>query len=130
MKLINILLLVAFIGLLCSVNAYQNGNTFNFGASKVVNVNPLADDMITISSDGKSIQEAVDEISTKGTIYLNSGIYSKPGDCSVNIMGKDISLVGLGDGVIVNAIEMGRLFNIDQRSKVSMEKLNLYDGKI
>ncbi|MDR1819130.1 MAG: hypothetical protein LBR15_02650, partial [Methanobrevibacter sp.] len=136
MNICKILLLVAFVGLLCSVNAhqldlYKSPNTLNFGAlSKAVSVNPLADDMITISPDGKSIQEAVDEITTKGTIYLNPGVYSKPGDYNVNIIGKDISLVGLGDGVIINALRIGRLFNIDQTSKVSMEKLNLYNGRV
>jgi hypothetical protein len=33
-------------------------------------MNPKAINMVSISPDGESIQEAVDEITVKGTIYL------------------------------------------------------------
>jgi len=36
----------------------------------------------------------------------------------------------LDDGVIVDANQKGRLFNIDKDSKVSMEKLSLYNGQV
>ncbi|GAA5818489.1 MAG: conserved hypothetical protein [Methanobrevibacter sp. CfCl-M3] len=130
MKLINVLLLVAFVGLLYSASAYQQNGYTNFGASKVVSVNPLAVDAITISPDGESIQQAVDKISAKGTIYLSPGRYSKVGDYNVNITGKDVALVAVSDGVVVDAEQKGRLFNIDKDSKVTMERLSLYNGKV
>jgi predicted outer membrane repeat protein len=134
-KITKFLLFVAFVGLLCSASAqnfelYKVLNTFNIGTLSEINMNPTAINMVSISPDAESIQQAVDEITVKGTIYFKLGRYSKPGDYDVNITGKDITFVALDDGVIVDAGEKGRLFNIDKDSKVSMEKLSLHNGKV
>ncbi|GAA5819775.1 MAG: conserved hypothetical protein [Methanobrevibacter sp. CfCl-M3] len=135
MKISKILLLVAFVGLLCSVSGHQLDfskapNTLMGALPKVVGIGALAADMVTITPDDESIQEVVDEIATEGTIYLSPGRYSKAGDWNVNISSKDISIVALDDGVVIDAGEQGRLFNIDKDSKISMEKLSLYNGQV
>ncbi|MDR2624545.1 MAG: hypothetical protein LBC39_08320 [Methanobrevibacter sp.] len=86
----------------------------------------VAENSITLNP-GDSIQQAIDDIGTEGTITLNPGVYTGNGNYNIVIKNKKISIQSNGDATI-DAESRGRIFSVAIDSTLNLANVKLDNG--
>ncbi|GAA5818180.1 MAG: tungstate ABC transporter substrate-binding protein WtpA [Methanobrevibacter sp. CfCl-M3] len=84
-------------------------------------------DSITINPNNGTIQESVDKLPSGGTLYLDPGTYSQPGDYNIEIS-KNINIKAVNKQVTIDGNKTNQIFNVNKGSTLNIERLNLVNG--
>ena len=86
-----------------------------------------ADQTITNTTSG-GLKTAIDNVDNGQTVYLENGVYSGKDNTNLTIT-KNITIVGKGNNVVIDAKGISRIFTISHGVTVTLKNLKLINGK-
>ena len=97
-----------------------DGDFRYIGSSYDIGADETCRDSITVNSSGTgdaaTIQEGIDEVCRGGTVFLEDGVYTGPGNKDLDFRGKDIILRSISDdpaACVIDCQNDGRGFNLE-----------------